>query len=168
MLVQQKKVQAADWKIALIHYLIGGFAAPLILGTLSSRIIPSFFPQASSTFSMLPAALSTLFALVILFVCALYSAKYISGRYLIHKPSSVVRLAALYFIVGSLIPWIVGAILTGGMIFLAMSSFSSAQLFLVISSLILGLAIFYIASRMYITATPGQISPIVPPSPSRL
>src|SRR3989344_5671364 len=100
MLVQQKKVQAADWKIALIHYLIGGFAAPLILGTLSSRIIPS----------------------------------------------------------------IVGAILTGGMIFLAMSSFSSAQLFLVISSLILGLAIFYIASRMYITATPGQISPIVPPS----
>ncbi|MCX6746120.1 MAG: hypothetical protein NTX00_03835 [Candidatus Parcubacteria bacterium] len=145
--------KAANWFIALLHYLIGGFIMPGFVALIGSVIIMPVFIIFAGTANSTAAILTLIIASLILTPLGIwygvkYSASVLKGGYIITDPNAVINLSTIY---RAIIPtlYLIYAISKGGM--------QSTQIIINILSLVVSVILFYIFSKKYFSmsqATP--------------
>lgn len=136
------KKNSADWYIATTHFLTAGFAIPLLGGLAFAYINALIFPQDGVLIRV--AAFSEGVALV--YFGVMYAAAYVNKTYVIRDARRIVTLSTTYYIVLGVVFFAVPLLLLS-----KSGSIPAPDLFVAISSII-GVAVFYFASKKYIRA----------------
>lgn len=148
--VPAQKKQAASWKIAVIHWLIGGFVIP----TVGSRVLAMLVPHGLYSSNIIIGSIVTYaVSILIVFLGAMYSAKYVSRKYAIQDSVSVVKLATTYFVIQSIASWIFLLFLITKVPVFALVMSIALPPPLLLLGLIVGIVnvfVFYFVSRKYI------------------
>lgn len=106
------KKYAKDWYIALNHWVIGGFAIP-VLALIIFSIATYPFISANTEISLPVALLSALVSIIAVWFGAHYSARYMREKYNIGSPNRVLNLSTVYFIAVPLVLGLLAGVVSG-------------------------------------------------------
>ena len=139
--MSKDRTVSTTWYIAATHFLTAGFAVPFIATVLVGFVLDRTIPGS------LTAGLITLVVSVIaVWFGVIYSARYFEKAYIIPNPTSVIKYAVGYY-VGLYVLEMVGLLL------ISRDSMDWQATGLQTLSWLLSLAVFYVASKKFLTAT---------------
>lgn len=138
--------------LGFLHWLIGGFVVPFLLGLiwLGVMIPVAIVSKGPSASPLVAAIIAHAWVLVAAWIGARYSARFLSGKYVVTQASNIVNVALVFMVVFSGGISVIRSLSSG--------SFSLREGFTVAS-----IAIFYFASRSYLKNDAPQS---VPPPPA--
>lgn len=136
------KKQSANWRIALAHYLIAGFAVPFVGGlSLTFFYYYALSPLSDTAYLVLGVGETMLLT----FIGVILGAKYIRRRYRIPDASSVANLSTAYIVV------LTGLWMSANMLFLSqLAEVPITEMIIASVESALGILVFYVASKKYI------------------
>lgn len=87
---------SSNWNIAATHFLTAGFVMPFLVKLVAMVIFSMLF--ASLSFNLMY-VIQLMIIILSVWLGVIYSAKYITKKYIIKNPNSIVSLSTIYLIV---------------------------------------------------------------------